>query len=431
MTDQEAEQQFWVDIPTLSSIYNGLLSDNITDLPVSCPTGNCTWPIIPTLGVCGACVDMQQQLYIGCDGETVGQDCNRTFTIPGGLTFERTQTMEEWNDTTPVFKAGPGSDYIFNQTDIVGEGYHYDKISFDFMGQSYSEFMWENRGEYSPGNDTYFYKGNILAVECGLWLCIQARSVNVTRGVLNDTVVAFANGINDTQHPDFLTQTRFGKVPDTFNVQNASYYGYSGLGGLGLQTTLTGLLTGAMTINGNFDISYKAGSVDDTLTGGLPGGIGSAADCLHAAWVYADDLNAWWARLAKSMTNNIRLNAVLQDEEGDRYAGTAWTNVVFIRVIWLWLIFPAALVLLSCLFLLATIVASARSGIQAWKTWLLPVLYTRLEEGLQEEWRQEYAAEGSLLEEVETRWVGLDDCGEDGWVFRHVVKDNSKNENVN
>lgn len=125
------------------------------------------------------------------------------------------------------------------------------------------------------------------------------------------------------------------------------------------------------------------------------------------------------------MTNNIRMNGYLENEESDRYAGIAWTTIVYIEVRWLWLIFPATLVLLSMIFLVATMVASRQGGLRPWKSFILPVLYTRLEEGLQEEWRQEFAQDSSLLSEVQNRWTGLDNSN-DNWVFRHVMKEPKK-----
>jgi hypothetical protein len=157
----------------------------------------------------------------------------------------------------------------------------------------------------------------------------------------------------------------------------------------------------------------------------IDGLAGSSMDCLHAAWMYADDIDKWWARLAKSLTNNVRMNGHLRQEEHDRYTGIAWTEVVHIEVRWLWLIFPASLVLLSTIFLVATMIASWQSGLKPWKSFILPVLYTRLEEGLQEEWKQEYMDAGNSLAEVKDRWTSLDST-DDAWVFRHVTKDSFK-----
>jgi len=329
--------------------------------------------------------------------------------------------MAEWNYTSPVFAAGEGSNHIFNRTDVVGEGEILGGVSFNFLGQSYSEFVHANRGVHSPGNETTFYQANVLAVECGLWQCLQARSINASNGEITDTLLDHRNGERPDPSPYF-------KDDPSFNVHNISAYraGTSVRDGFGIENTLMGALSGSITINGNWDVNYLPGEVSDRFTDVLQSnGIGSAMDCLHAAWVYADDIPKWWARLAKSLTNNIRMNGLLVDEEQERYAGQAWVEIVHIEVRWLWLIFPAVLVVLSGVFLTATMVASWHRGLKPWKSFTLPVLYTRLEDGLQEEWKQEYADESSLLKEVKSRWVDLDGT-DDTWVFRHIDKESNK-----
>jgi hypothetical protein len=397
------------------------MSENIEDVPISCATGNCTWPIIPTLGVCGACIDMQDRLAVGCgsSGNSLFPDPSLCYyNITEGLSLVRHRTMAEWNYTSPVFAAGEGSNYVFNRTDIVGKGMIFGGISFNFLGQSYSEFTQANRGLYSPGNETTFYQGNVLAVECGLWHCLQARSINASNGRITDTLIDHLNGrVGDDL--DFYFNDEL-----SFNVANVTSYRPNA--GVGTDNTLVGALSGSITINGNWDVNYLPGEVSARFTDVLQSnGIGSAMDCLHAAWVYADDIPKWWARLAKSLTNNIRTNGLLVEEEYERYAGIAWVEVVHIEVRWLWLIFPAVLVVLSGVFLTATVLASWRRGLKPWKSFALPVLYTRLEDGLQEEWKQEYADESSLLKEVKSRWVDLDGS-DDTWVFRHVDKVSKK-----
>jgi hypothetical protein len=70
-------------------------------------------------------------------------------------------------------------------------------------------------------------------------------------------------------------------------------------------------------------------------------------------------------------------------------------------------------------------IASWQSRLKPWKSFILPVLYTRLEEGLQEEWKQEYMGQSSSLAEVKDRWTSLDST-EEAWTFRHVTKDSIK-----
>lgn len=418
-----SEDRFQTDVTTLAAIYNGIMSGNVDDVPISCATGNCTWPIIPTAGICGACMDMTDEVVSNCGGGAADQE-GCYFSIPGGTNLTKPIALAHATNTTPIFIAGPGSDFIFNQTDIVGEGVFLEKMSFNFIGQSYAQFVNENIGSWIPANRTLFNRANVLAYECGLWHCIQSRSVNASNGIVQDSMVEFRNGQPGTGR---ATSNHFGFLDDpSLNVDNISSYDIEQFAAVdGLKATLGFALSGSITINGVSVIDFTPTLIREpsfgTRYGAIDGLAGSAADCLQAAWVYADDIDAWWARLAKSLTNNIRMNGNLRQEEHARYAGVAWTEVVHIEVRWLWLTFPASLVLLSTVFLVATMVASWQSGLKPWKSLVLPVLYTRLEDGLQEEWKEEYTSESGSLAEVRDRWALLDST-DDSWIFRHVTK---------
>jgi hypothetical protein len=374
-------------------------------------------------------MDMTAEVISNCGGGSMSQEGGCYFSIPGGTNLTRPVTLPLANDTTPLFIAGPGSNFIFNQTDIVGEGLIRQKMSFNFIGMSYSHFINENRGSWVPANRTLFNRANVIAYECGLWHCIQARSINASNGIVQDTMVDFRNGANMT---DPLTGAFHFQDDPTFNIDNITSYDMTGRENYalaGMQATLEAALSGSITINGLATIDFTPTLLRKpsfgTRYGVIDGLAGSSIDCLHAAWVYADDIDKWWARLAKSLTNNVRMNGKLRQEEHDRYAGIAWTEVIHIEVRWLWLIFPASLVFLSIIFLVATMVASWRRGLKPWKSFVLPVLYTRLEEGLQEEWKQEYMGDGGSLAEVKGRWAGLD-MTKDAWTFRHITKDSIK-----
>lgn len=355
------------------------------------------------------------------------------FAIPGGTNLTRPTELPLPLDTTPIFIAGPGSDYIFNQTDVVGEGVIYGKMSFNFIGQSYSHFVDQNQGSWIPANRTVFDRASVKAYECGLWNCVQSRAVNASNGIVQDNIVGFLNGRNKSTVYDPMDGNDHFLDDPSFNIDNITSYDRTGndnAAQFGMQATLEYALSGSITINAMSEVDFTPTIVrepsEDPKNGTINGLAGSAADCLHAAWVYADDIDKWWARLAKSLTNNVRMNGGLRQPEQGRYDGIAWTEVVHVEVRWLWLIFPASLVFLSTIFLIATMIASWQSGLRPWKSFVLPVLYTRLEEGLQEEWRQENVDACGSLAEVKDRWVGLDSNSSDDWTFRHVTKQSIK-----
>lgn len=376
---------------------------------------------------------MTEQLISTCGGGNIAQEGGCYFSIPGGLNFSKPESLPLPNDTTPVFMAGPGSDFIFNRTDVVGEGEIIEGKSFDFIGQSYSYFVGQNQGPWIPANRTVFNRATVIAYECGLWNCIQSRAINASHGIVQDTILDFRNGQNETDaiYAYSGINARFQDDP-SFNIDNITSYDITGKENAalyGMHAALGSALSGSITINAMSEIHFTPTMIREPsfnkVQGKIDGLAGSAADCLHAAWIYADDIEKWWARLAKSLTNNVRMNGKLRQEEGDRYNGVAWTEVIHIEVRWLWLIFPASLVFLSTVFLLATMAASWQMGLKPWKSFILPVLYTRLEENLQEEWKQEYVDEGGSLAEVKDRWVDLN-CSSDAWTFRHVTKHSIK-----
>ena len=59
--------------------------------------------------------------------------------------------------------------------------------------------------------------------------------------------------------------------------------------------------------------------------------------------------------------------------------GTVLSAKVYVSVNWLWIILPAALVVLSVAFQLLTILTNKRQRLQLWKTSLLAVLFHGLD----------------------------------------------------
>jgi hypothetical protein len=73
--------------------------------------------------------------------------------------------------------------------------------------------------------------------------------------------------------------------------------------------------------------------------------------------------------VATSTTNMVR-----QSVNTTAVAGTVWTTEVYIHVNWAWLVYPVALLLLAILFLVGTMVSSARGSRAVWKSSSLALL---------------------------------------------------------
>ncbi|EXJ55541.1 hypothetical protein A1O7_08469 [Cladophialophora yegresii CBS 114405] len=74
------------DLKVKSAVYNGIMNQNQTQLPLTCSTGNCTWPLIPTVAVCGACIDLTSNITKQCSSD----HCN--YTLPIGASLDGRMT---------------------------------------------------------------------------------------------------------------------------------------------------------------------------------------------------------------------------------------------------------------------------------------------------------------------------------------------------
>lgn len=89
-------------------------------------------------------------------------------------------------------------------------------------------------------------------------------------------------------------------------------------------------------------------------------------------WLAPNNISAHMSRMATALTNQIR--TVGSGNEDVR--GTAHSQEVYIRVQWAWFAFPATLLVLSLVFLVATIMKTSNDtgGNEMWKTSAMPTL---------------------------------------------------------
>jgi hypothetical protein len=74
------------EFPIKAAIANGIYYTDIPDLTAYCQTGNCTWPRIPSLAMCGGCTNVTDALNKTCQAGGPGyQACN--YTLPSGTSF--------------------------------------------------------------------------------------------------------------------------------------------------------------------------------------------------------------------------------------------------------------------------------------------------------------------------------------------------------
>jgi hypothetical protein len=98
-------------------------------------------------------------------------------------------------------------------------------------------------------------------------------------------------------------------------------------------------------------------------------------------WLAPNNITRHLERLASAMTDTMRSNI----DSNEMIPGRAYNMEKFIYINWLWLIFPILLLVLSLVFLVATIVKTSKdtdTGI--WKTSAMPALIYSLPKDLQQ-----------------------------------------------
>lgn len=346
------------------AVYNGFMSNSVDWPQVVCPSGNCTWPIIPTLGVCGACVNTTDTISVR---RVSGSRC--AATVSRNLTIERPCDPEDSSDGPVVrFLTGPGSGEIFNITKEIGVTNSSSNLLANFAGLRVGV----------QGPSVPVLNGS-MATECALWYCMQAHNISTVGGKLKDEVIDTWHEAKSTIEPEepnsytvnsTLDFYMFG-YPSTYNTYDDEIYHAVSWRHSRLRSYLADISDGR--IRGA--INAYEGEGRSNKTGG---------DYVTGFYKSFGELDKWIDRLAKSMTNAIRAEGRVGVRHPDpeehwnnddlyaavrkEYEGTVYMNQVVIVVRWGWISYLVSLVALSVVFLVAQMVHTAkRIDIRAWK----------------------------------------------------------------
>ena len=350
-----------LDVSAKAAINNGILSANVTPVQASCPSGDCSWPMTPTLGVCGICMDISKELGPPAL-DTNGQGQPQVLTISEGSKF------------------------------ILGSGAAANS-SIDLLIADFNIIGNRNQALADP-----------LATECALWFCLQALDISQKAGVQNTIVTEAWSKASAPESPSNSSKLySFTSVPSSFSLASDSNY------------TITASTFDAYA---SYVSSYVNGSVSSSSNG-----FSYSTDSAESIWLSLSSLDTWIQRVATSMTNHIRVVGYAEIQASDsqveleRYGGTAYETVAFIVVRWPWLAFPAGFVFLSLLYLIASMIHASGAGTHIWKSSPLPLLLANVDPSVKMQADRGMDEPGGIIKAGGSRRVSLND--EDGrWVFR-------------
>jgi hypothetical protein len=215
------------------------------------------------------------------------------------------------------------------------------------------------------GNHTYLFdSGTTTAIECGLFMCLKTFNSTIVNGTLLEDVFSVAR-IDTSMFIKSQTILKFQSPADlpnnaTFliNQESLNIFGQS----------LTYLYSVSAVIGPGFegnDLSQRYG-------------IGYTSTILQSLFNNGSvDIAQAAEHVATTMTNVIRQ----QGNASYFLVGEAHTMEAFLVVRWSWIAYPFMLEALVLLFLIATIIKTSRSGVQAvWKASPIALLFHGLED---------------------------------------------------
>jgi len=337
-------------------------SESIQAPPLQCSTGNCTWPDVSSLAVCGGCTDITETVTYACR-DTSGSDWGPyktcTYHVPeGNYTFSSAMRTDTWGDDySPALvlyelywlpeadpnepgSGGTSPSRVYNDTQV---GYIKNFVVVDTTFRTHSQ----------PNVHT-----------CALWWCVQTYRSIVQGGIQSQTIIA--NYSNADRK--FLEEPRTslysnltGFTNDQVNAPAGTNFSY------GLGTTR------AYEQNPIFQSStrwpaFPGRSVDQW----------SYVDDWGRFLIHVTDWHAWIDKVALSMTNNVRATGN-STAPASRFRGQTLSQRAYVRVRWAWLAFPASLIVASIALLLACMWDTRRHDIPVWKDDALALLSCHVE----------------------------------------------------
>lgn len=350
-----------------SSILYGLTKpvQNVTQqLALNCPSGNCTWPVTETLGVCHKCNDLRSAVAK-----------STMLQSPGYLevaAIERPHFPE--NLTRYSLPNGAWLDNVDGQTPyFLMTSFGTGNVDSTASMKEVDTLVWSTTFLRVPkDSEKKLWPFEIEATECALYYCVKAYNTSVTNGTISQTFTINSNAkrvsgswepintfntvLNGTEKQTLefdRSQSRITRTDlmlgDKYNISQTAVDGTSYYFENNFANTD---IVGVEGLNGYY-INQGASSEADDQYDYAP----SAMDPLY----HSTDFEESFASLAESMSNIIRAG-------GDgrmRVMGKAGLPVTKFNVSWPWIALPAAVILLAVGQLLVTMWTSR--NVPLWK----------------------------------------------------------------
>ncbi|CAN9102313.1 unnamed protein product [Alternaria alternata] len=369
------------------------------DIPLACPSSRCTWPEYDTLATCSSCVDVSQDLNItyACLNTTIDWSAEwqgplTEVPYPIGMVCGHFLNV---TSTTPVLLSG----YIMQENgtrNTTGEALlmrtiplsdmdtkepYYGTGSFSFKDIRYP-ITDGLIASAANGLDSVYRHESPVVHECILSWCVHRLRSSYEWGVYSESINATFLDLAADPIPWPWTVT-----DDFYSYEPNIALEVPAVNSSDTNITYSVWNETAFQImviwDDFFPASYTAANMDQKPKlrfKNYP--IGPSTRFLDFnPWMAPNNVTHHMQRLASALTNVIRSNP----QSHELLVGEAYNEEKFIHINWSWLIFPILLLVLSLVFLVATIFKTSKdTNTGVWKTSAMPALIYSLPKDLQQ-----------------------------------------------
>ncbi|KAK4548647.1 hypothetical protein LTR36_009558 [Oleoguttula mirabilis] len=356
--DQSGDEQPYIQM--ISAINSGFMqpasngnADNVVNL-VDCDTGNCTFAEYTSLAICSKCADISDTVVIPCN-TTECSSSQRIHLPDDSLSLD---TMNGYVNIT--------SDTVYPDASVLSD-----------IGPLIARY----RGLGSVS----FPQTQPNATECAIYWCVQTYNAEVLASSFIENISATWTNLTSSARTSYGDGNDIVLTPDhcyvngtLYTVQNNTgdcVFGVDALSQRALQNYLVGDTNSTGFLTGGVE------SVDATATDASTRWLSStlAANTLIAPCSgYENDctsdfygpFNSTIANMTYYMTNNLRKTT----DTGPGYSyGTMSDSETHFHARWGWLAYPIAIVLISLLFVIVTIIKSKNHD--PWKSSVVALMF--------------------------------------------------------
>ena len=357
------------------ALLTSFFAPNSTFPTASCATGNCTWPISPSLGLCSSCIDVKNQTTVNQtnQGVAVTQPVppHTNGDVLGQSIYLSSNNLSEgFNSAINIFTSTMNTDYA---TNTVGARLTAGQIQLvGIPASNYDRYI----SSYGAGQppDPEGIQRLIVSYQCSVFFCAQAFSASSNAGKPQQNRTTTFDRFDLSKDASSAAEWILSPPPPEMNIDNPSMYRVDNRSVEALyweMLDLAGL--------GNVRPTKVPGTESPVLD--FDNMDNSAGDVIEVIWKASnstDELNQLFTTVANGFTAFIRTR--LGAPPDLRYAPTVFTNEVVIAVRWAWLTFPLGLLLTAYVFLAAVILQTKQRPVRPWKGHRLSLLLAGVDE---------------------------------------------------